>query len=179
MYGITKVTGELLMEYYAKKFNVDCRCMRFPGIISAETEPGGGTTDYAVDIFHQALKYAHYTCYLRPDTMLDLMYMPDAIRAAMELMEVDPAGLRHRNAFNITAFSATPAMLAAAIARHVPGFVVDYEIDPVRQAIADSWPESLDDSAARQEWGWAPRYDLEAIVTDMLHHLGPRIRRVG
>lgn len=176
MYGVTKVAAELLCDYYAARFGVDTRGLRLPGLVSYVAPPGGGTTDYAVDMFHQALRYGHYVCYLRSDTMLDLMYMPDAVRAMIDVMEADPSRLEHRNAFNVAAFAVTPAMLASAIARHVPGFVVEYEVDPVRQAIADSWPASLDDSAARREWGWAPRFDLDAAVVDMLAHLRERRR---
>ena len=125
-----------------------------------------------MEIFFQAARYGHYTCFLRPDTRLDMMYMADAVRAMIELMEADPARLRHRNAFNVTAMSITPAELAAEIRVHVPDFQIDYEVDPVRQAIADSWPRSLDDSAARTEWGWKPHYDLRAMVLDMLEHIG-------
>lgn len=174
IYGITKVSGELLCDYYATRFGLDARGLRLPGLISSVAPPGGGTTDYAVEIFHHALRYGHYTCYLRPDTALDMMYLPDALRAMIEVMEADPARLVHRNAFNVAAMSITPDDLAAAIARHVPGFRIAYEVDPVRQAIADSWPRSVDDSAARTEWGWAPQYDLEAMVVDMLGALRAR-----
>ncbi len=175
IYGITKVTGELLCDYYARRFGVDTRGLRLPGIISYVAPPGGGTTDYAVEIFHHAIRYRRYTCFLRADTRLDMMYMPDTLRAIIALMEADPARLHHRNAFNITAMSITPAELAQAIRRHVPEFVIDYRIDPVRQAIADSWPRSLDDSAARAQWGWAPAYDLEAMTADMLERLAERL----
>jgi len=175
IYGITKVAGELLCDYYARRFGVDTRGLRLPGIISYVAPPGGGTTDYAVEIFHHAIRYRRYTCFLRADTRLGMMYMPDTLRAIIALMEADPARLVHRNAFNITAMSITPAELAQAIRRHVPEFVIDYRIDPVRQAIADSWPRSLDDSAARAQWGWAPAYDLEAMTADMLERLGERL----
>jgi len=175
MYGVTKVAGELLCDYYFRRFGLDTRGLRFPGLISYVAPPGGGTTDYAVDIFYQAVRYSHYTCFLGPETRLDMMYMPDAIRAMIELMEADPARLEHRNAFNVTAMSITPEELAAEIRRHVPGFRIDYEVDPVRQAIADSWPRSLDDSAARAEWGWAPRYDLPAMTADMLERLREKL----
>ncbi len=179
MYGVTKVAGELLCDYYTHRFGVDTRGIRLPGLISHVAPPGGGTTDYAVEIFHQALRYRHYTCFLRADTRLDMMYMPDAIRAMIEVMEADPANLKHRNAFNVTAMSFTPAELAAEIRKHIPDFVIDYEVDPVRQAIADSWPRSMDDSAAREEWGWQPDYDLKAMTKDMLDKLGPALRRAG
>lgn len=176
MYGVTKVAGELLCDYYHLRFGVDTRGVRFPGLISYLAPPGGGTTDYAVDIFWQALRYRHYTCFLRPDTRLDMMYMPDALEAAIKVMEADPQRLRHRNAFNVTGMNFTPEELAAAIRVHLPDFKIDYEIDPVRQAIADSWPNSLDDSAARAEWDWAPRYDLPAMVEDMLRNLRQRLK---
>jgi nucleoside-diphosphate-sugar epimerase len=173
MYGTTKVAAELLCDYYALRFGVDARGLRLPGLISHVAPPGGGTTDYAVEMFRDAVRYRHYACYLRSDTRLDMMYMPDAIRAITELMEADPAGLEHRNAFNITAMNFTPDELAAEIRKHVPGFAIDYEVDPVRQAIADSWPRSVDDSAARDEWGWRPGYDFGRMVEDMLDKLRP------
>lgn len=176
MYGVTKVAGELLCDYYASRFGVDTRGLRLPGLISYKTPPGGGTTDYAVDIFRQAIRYRHYTCFLSAQTRLDMMYMPDAIRAMIELMAADGARLRHRNAYNVTAMSLTPEELAAAIAERLPGFAIDYEVDPVRQAIADSWPRSLDDGAARQEWDWAPAYDLGAMCDDMIAHLGQALK---
>lgn len=175
MYGVTKVSGELLCDYYATRFGVDTRGLRLPGLISHAAPPGGGTTDYAVDIFRQALRYRHYTCYLRADTQLDMMYMPDAIQAMIEVMEADPAKLAHRNSFNVSAMSITPAGLAEEIARRIPGFRIEYEVDPVRQAIADSWPNSMDVSAARAEWGFAPRYDLGAMCDDMLEKLSKEI----
>jgi nucleoside-diphosphate-sugar epimerase len=168
MYGVTKVSGELLCDYYAARFGVDARGLRLPGLISHVAPPGGGTTDYAVEIFHQAVRYKHYTCFLSPQTRLDMMYMPDAVRAIIELMEADGSRLRYRNAYNITAMSFTPAELADAIREHLPAFVIDYRVDPVRQSIADSWPRSLDDGAARQDWGWLPKFDLTAMTADML-----------
>jgi nucleoside-diphosphate-sugar epimerase len=179
MYGITKVAGELLCDYYAQRFGLDTRGLRLPGLISHVAPPGGGTTDWAVEIFGQALRYRHYRCFLRPDARLPMMYMPDALRAMIELMEADPARLRHRNAFNVAAMSFSPEELAAEIRSHLPDFAIDYEVDPVRQAIADSWPESLDDGAARAEWGWQPRWDLRATTRDMLERLGERLRRAG
>ncbi len=176
MYGVSKVSGELLCDYYALRFGIDTRGVRLPGLISYVAPPGGGTTDYAVDIFYHALRYGRYTCFLRPDTCLDMMYMPDAIRAMIEVMEADPSRLAHRNAFNITAMSFTPEVLAEAIRKHLPEFAIDYEIDPVRQAIADSWPRSLDDSAARGEWDWAPAYDLPAMTEDMLNKLDAKLK---
>lgn len=171
IYGVSKVAGELLGDYYHTRFGLDTRGLRLPGLISHVAPPGGGTTDYAVDIFHHALREGRYTCFLRPDTRLDMMYMPDAVAAILELMEADAGRLRHRNAFNVTAMSVTPAALAAEIRRHVPDFTIDYAVDPLRQAIADSWPDSMDDGAARAEWGWAPRYDLAAMTTAMIEAL--------
>ncbi len=179
IYGVTKVAGELLCDYYAKRFGVDVRGLRFPGLISHTAPPGGGTTDYAVAIFYDALRHGRYECFLGPDTRLDMMYMPDAIRAILGLMEADPAKLLHRNAFNLAAVNFTPTELAAEIRRHLPGFTISYEIDPVRQAIADSWPESLDDSAARAEWGWQPGFDLAAMTADMLVELRRKLRLPG
>ncbi len=171
MYGVTKVAGELLCDYYHDRFGVDARGVRYPGLISYAAPPGGGTTDYAVEIFHEAVEHRHYTCFLREDTQLDMMYMPDALRAAVSLMEAGPSRLEHRNAFNVTAMQLTPARLAEAIRRHIPDFTIDYDIDPVRQRIADSWPRRIDDTAARREWGWCPEYDLEAMTADMLAKL--------
>jgi nucleoside-diphosphate-sugar epimerase len=176
IYGVTKVSGELLCDYYAQRFGVDVRGLRFPGLISYAAPPGGGTTDYAVEIFYQAIRYRHYTCFLRGDTALDMMYMPDALRAILELMEADPKRLVHRNSFNISAMNFTPERLAAEIRKHVPEFKLDYDVDPIRQAIADSWPRSIDDSAARAEWGWAPAYDVAAMTKDMLEKLGTKLR---
>jgi len=175
MYGVTKVAGELLCDYYHKRFGVDTRGLRYPGIISYKTLPGGGTTDYAVEIYYEAIKKKKYTCFLKAGTYLDMMYMPDAIDAAINLMETDPKKLIHRNAFNVTAMSINPAILAGSILKHIPGFSIDYKIDPVRQAIADSWPNSLDDSAARKEWGWQPKYDLNKMTADMLVHLRKKL----
>jgi len=176
MYGVTKVTGELLCDYYYKRFSVDTRGLRFPGLISYQTEPGGGTTDYAVKIFYEAIKHKRYTCYLKSDTSMDMMYMPDALRAVMELMECDPSRLVHRNAFNVTAMAFTPAELAAAIQRHIPEFKIDYSIDQVRQDIADSWPDLLDDSAAREEWGWRPQYDLPRMTDEMILRVAEKLK---
>jgi len=176
MYGVTKVAGELLADYYAHRFGLDVRGLRFPGLISHTALPGGGTTDYAVAIFYDALRHGRYRCFLGPDTRLDMMYMPDAVRATLELMEADPGRLKHRNAFNIAAANFTPAELAAEIRKHLPGFEIEYEVDPQRQAIADSWPQSLDDTAARTEWGWRPRYDLAAMTAEMLEQLRPKLK---
>ncbi len=171
MYGITKVTGELLCDYYYEKFGVDTRGVRYPGLISYETLPGGGTTDYAVEIYYEAIKHRRYTCYLKADTYLDMMYMPDAIKAAIDIMEADSSKLIHRNAFNVTAMSFSPDDIANEIKKHIPDFIMDYNVDPVRQAIADSWPDKMDDSVAREEWGWKPRYDLKSMTEDMLEKL--------
>lgn len=171
IYGITKVSGELLCDYYYHRFGVDARGLRYPGLISSKTKPGGGTTDYAVDIFYAALKSQHYECFLRADTQLDMMYMPDAIDAAITLMTADATLLKHRNAFNVTAMSFTPRQLAAEIQKHIPEFTITYNVDPLRQAIADSWPRHMNDSAAKAEWGWRPRFDLQAMVKDMLEKI--------
>lgn len=171
MYGVTKVSGELLCDYYATRFDVDTRGLRLPGLVSYVAAPGGGTTDYAVEVFRQAVRYLRYTCFLRADTRLDMMYMPDAVRAMIELMDADPSGLIHRNAYNITAMSITPAELAEAIAKRIPDFKIEYEVDPIRQSIADSWPQSIDDSAARTEWGWIPQYNLDAMCDDVIAKL--------
>lgn len=179
LYGITKLAGELLCDYYFHRFGVDARGLRFPGLISYKTPPGGGTTDYAVEIFTAALTEGRYTCFLRPDTRLDMMYMPDAIGAAMILMEADGQRLIHRNAYNVTAMNFTPEELAVQILRFVPGFDIRYDVDPIRQAIADSWPRHMDDSAARTEWGWQPRYDLAATTSEMIEHLAFKLGKAG
>lgn len=172
MYGVTKVAGELLCDYYHMRFGLDTRGVRYPGLISWRTPPGGGTTDYAVEIYFEAVRRGRYTCFLAPDTQLDMMYMPDAIRAAIELMEADPERLDHRNAFNLTAMQVTPDTLAASIRAHLPAFEIDYDVDPGRQAIAESWPRRIDDSAAREQWGWRPEHDMAAMTADMLMNLG-------
>jgi nucleoside-diphosphate-sugar epimerase len=174
MYGVTKVAGELLCDYYFKRFGIDARGVRFPGIISNGTLPGGGTTDYAVEIFYEAIKKRRYTCFLKQGTSLDMMYMPDAIKAAIGVMEADPARLKHRNSFNVTAMHFTPEMLEAAIKKHIPEFTMEYRVDPMRQRIADSWPNYMDDGAARAEWDWRPDYDLAAMTADMIAVLGKR-----
>ncbi|HUG42369.1 MAG TPA: NAD-dependent epimerase/dehydratase family protein [Longimicrobiales bacterium] len=175
MYGVTKVAAELLCDYYHARLGVDTRGLRYPGLISYVAPPGGGTTDWAVEIFHAALRDGRYTCWLAPDAQLDMMYMPDALRAAMELMDTPADRLKHRNAFNVTAMQLTPERMADAIRRQLPAFTIDYAVDPVRQAIADSWPKRLDDSAAREEWGWEAAYDLPAMVEDMLARLEERL----
>jgi nucleoside-diphosphate-sugar epimerase len=177
MYGVTKVAGELLCDYYNRRFGVDTRGVRFPGIISSKTLPGGGTTDYAVEIYYHAILYSSYTCCLKEGTSLDMMYMPDAIKAAIDLMEADPSKLKHRNAFNVTAMHFAPEVIAAEIRKHIPEFTMDYEIDAVRQAIAESWPNYMDDSAAREEWDWLPEYDLARMTEEMLKDLGERYGR--
>jgi nucleoside-diphosphate-sugar epimerase len=171
MYGVTKVSGELLSNYYFKRFGVDTRSVRFPGIISYTTLPGGGTTDYAVNIFYSAVRNEKFVCPIAAGTFMDMMYMPDALKAAIQLMEADPSKLIHRNAFNITAMSCDPEMLSAQIGMYAPDFRMEYRINPVIQEIADSWPNSLDDTCAREEWGWNPEYDLDAMTKDMLKKL--------
>jgi len=168
MYGVTKVAGELLSDYYFKRFGVDTRSVRYPGIISNVTPPGGGTTDYAVEIFYAAVKEKKFTCPISSKTFLDMMYMPDALEAAIQLMEVDPSRLKHRNSFNVTAMSFCPEMIAAEIRRHIPDFEINYKIDPIKQSIAESWPNKMDDSCAREEWNWNPKYDLPVVTEDML-----------
>jgi nucleoside-diphosphate-sugar epimerase len=171
MYGVTKVTGELLSDYYFKRFGVDTRSVRYPGLISHVTAPGGGTTDYAVEIFYSAVKGEVFKSPIAAGTFMDMMYMPDALSAAIKLMEADPSKLVHRNSFNITAMSFDPEMLKSTILKYVPDFKMEYQIDPVRQAIADSWPNSLDDSCAREEWGWSPQYNLDTMTKNMLEEL--------
>lgn len=168
MYGVTKVSGELLSDYYHKRFGVDTRSVRFPGLISNVTLPGGGTTDYAVDIYYAAVREGKFTCPLKPGTYMDMMYMPDALRATIELMEADPTKLIHRNSFNLASMSFEPTEIIAEVKRLVPEFEVKFEIDELRQSIADSWPNSMDDSCARAEWGWKPEYDLRAMSEDMV-----------
>lgn len=171
MYGITKVAGELLCDYYHHKFQVDTRGLRFPGLISYLTQPGGGTTDYAVEIFSHAKKHQRYECYLRADTYLDMMYIDDAVAAITALMQADPAKLKRRNAYNIASLNFCPSVLAQEIKKYIPDFQLNYKIDPVRQAIADSWPDSLDDTAAREDWGWAPQIDISRMVQIMLENI--------
>lgn len=177
IYGVCKVTGELLGNYYNTRFGVDTRSVRFPGIISNVTMPGGGTTDYAVEIFYEAIRNGRYTCAVPSDVYMDMLYMPDALRAVVELMEADPAKLQHRNSFNIASMSFTPEILAAEVRRHIPTFEMEYDIDPVKEEISRSWPNSLDDSCARQEWGWSPKWGLEAMVEDMLATLRKKLQK--
>lgn len=174
MYGITKVTGELLSDYYFKRFGVDTRSVRYPGIISNVTLPGGGTTDYAVEIYYEAIRNKKFVCPLSKGTFLDMMYMPDAINAAIDLMEADPSKLVHRNAFNVTGMSFDPEILANEIKKHIPDFKMIYEVEPMKQAIANSWPNSMDDSCAREEWGWSPKWDLRSMTKDMLEVIGQK-----
>jgi len=173
MYGVTKVAGELLADYYVRKFGLDVRGCRYPGIISHLTPPGGGTTDYAVAIFFDAVRRGRYTCFLREDTRLPMMYMPDCLKCTLDLMEADFDRLAHHANFNVTAMSFTAGELAAEIRKHIPSFECRYEPD-FRQAIADSWPASVDDSAARAEWDWRPDYGLAAMTVDMLAALEKR-----
>ncbi len=175
IYGVTKVTGEMLSDYYARRFGVDARSVRFPGLISYVAPPGGGTTDYAVDIYYSAVKGEEFKCPLKPGTYMDMMYMPDALRAAIEIMEADPTRLKHRNSFNIASMSFDPEIIYNKIKEYVPGFKMTYELDPLRQKIADSWPDSLDDSCAREEWDWKPEYDLDSMTRDMLANLRKKI----
>ncbi len=173
MYGVTKVAGELLGDYYFKRFGIDCRGIRYPGIISSETPPGGGTTDYAVEIFYEAIKNKKYTCFVKTDTKLPMMYMPDCIKGTIDLMEADISKLKHHSDFNMASMSFSAGELADEIKKHIPEFKCDFKPD-FRQEIADSWPQSIDDSAARNEWGWKPSYDLSSMTKDMLEKLGKR-----
>jgi len=175
IYGVTKVAGELLCDYYFKRFGVDTRGVRFPGIISNVAPPGGGTTDYSVHIYYAAVQEGRYTCYIKAGTYMDMMYMPDALRAAVEMMEADPGKLKHRNCFNVAAMSFAPEQICAAIQQQMPAITMDYAVAPVRQANADSWPDSMDDTAAREEWGWKHQYELPEMTADMLKVLGSRL----
>lgn len=177
MYGVTKVSGELLSDYYFTRFGVDTRSVRFPGLISYVTPPGGGTTDYAVDIYYSAAKGEKFVCPIAAGTYMDMMYMPDALRAAIEIMEADPTKLVHRNSFNIASMSFEPDTIYQQIRKYLPDFEMEYQVDPLRQAIAESWPNSLDDTCAREEWGWQPEYDLDAMTKDMLAKLKERFGR--
>lgn len=175
MYGVTKVATELLSDYYHTKFGVDTRSVRFPGLISNVTLPGGGTTDYAVEIFYAAVKGEEYACPIKAGTYMDMMYMPDALKACINIMEADPDKLVHRNSFNVTAMSFDPEILYAAIKEILPDFKMVYHVDSVRQAIAESWPDCLDDSCARNEWGWNPSYDLKSMTADMIDKLSKKL----
>lgn len=176
MYGVTKVTGEMLGAYYHRRFGLDVRGIRYPGVISSETPPGGGTTDYAVAIFYEAIKKGRYTCFVREDTVLPMIYMPDTIRATLLLMDADESQLKHACEYNLASLTFSAGELAAEIQKRLPHFEVEYKPD-FRQQIADSWPKTIDDSAAREEWGWQPEYDLGAMVDDMLEKLSARLRR--
>jgi nucleoside-diphosphate-sugar epimerase len=171
IYGVAKVAGELLCDYYHLKYGMDTRGVRFPGLVSYAALPGGGTTDYAVHIYYSAAAKGEYTSYIAKGSYMDMMYMPDALDAVVQLMEADPAKLIHRNAFNISAMSFDPEGIAASIRKVIPDFKLSYDVDPERQAIADSWPDSLDCSAARAEWGFSPKFDLDAMTKDMLQRV--------
>ncbi|GKW45488.1 L-threonine 3-dehydrogenase [Planococcus sp. NCCP-2050] len=175
MYGVNKVSGELLCDYYFQKFGLDTRGVRFPGLISYVAPPGGGTTDYAVDIYYKAVEQKSYESFIAKGTYMDMMYMPDALQAIVDLMEADASKLEHRNAFNVTAMSFEPEQIAASIQKHIPDFKMSYRVDPVRQAIADSWPDSIDASAAQKEWGFKAQYDLDAMTADMLEKLKKKL----
>ena len=175
MYGVTKVATELLSDYYHTKYGVDTRSVRFPGLISNVTLPGGGTTDYAVEIYYAAVKREEVVCPIAAGTFMDMMYMPDALKAAVDIMNADPSKLKHRNSFNIASMSFDPEIIYHKIQEHIPGFKMRYEVDPVRQAIADSWPDKMDDSCAREEWGWTPSYDLETMTVDMIDALKKKL----
>ncbi|GAA0466853.1 L-threonine 3-dehydrogenase [Alkalibacillus silvisoli] len=175
MYGVNKVAGELLCDYYFKRYGVDTRGVRFPGLISYVTEPGGGTTDYAVEVYYEALKNKQYTSYISKGTHMDMMYMPDAVKAIIDLMEADPSKLVNRNAYNVTAMSAAPEHFEDAIQKHIPEFTLDYEVDPVRQTIADSWPNSIDAAKAKEEWGFNVDYDINRMTEDMLNKLKAKL----
>ena len=175
MYGCTKVATELLSDYYFHKYGVDTRSVRFPGLISNVTLPGGGTTDYAVEIYYAAVRGEEFACPIAAGTYMDMMYMPDALKAAVDIMNADPSRLKHRNSFNIASMSFDPEILAAKIKEYIPGFRMHYEVDPVRQAIADSWPDKMDDSCAREEWDWAPSFDLDSMTVDMITALRKKL----
>ena len=177
MYGVTKVATELLSDYYYTKYGVDTRAVRFPGLISNVTLPGGGTTDYAVEIYYAAVKGEDFACPIQAGTFMDMMYMPDALKAAIDIMNADPARLIHRNAFNVASMSFDPEIIKASIQKYIPDFKMHYEFDPVRQAIADSWPNNMDDSCARQEWDWKPSYDLDTMTQDMIKTLRERFNK--
>jgi nucleoside-diphosphate-sugar epimerase len=176
IYGVSKVTTELLSDWFHYKYGVDTRSVRFPGIISYLTPPGGGTTDYAVDIFYSAVRGEQFACPIKAGTFLDMMYMPDALRAAIELMEANPERLQHRNGFNVTAMSFDPEMICQAIQKEKPDFKMVYEIDPLKQAIAESWPDKMDDSCARREWDWHHEYNLQTMTRDMIEKLTERMK---
>jgi nucleoside-diphosphate-sugar epimerase len=174
MYGVTKVAGELLGDYYVRRYGVDVRGLRYPGIISYETLPGGGTTDYAVAIYYDAVKYGKYTCFVKEDTRLPMMYMPDCLKATVDLMHADFSNLKHHCDFNVGAMAFSVGEMAESIRKFMPDFKIEYQPDK-RQAIADSWPDSVDDSAARKEWGWKPDFDLDAMTEDMLVNIKKKL----
>jgi len=176
IYGVTKVAGEVLSDYYHKRFGVDTRGVRYPGLISNDTLPGGGTTDYAVHIYYEALKNKKFVCPLEKGTFMDMMYMPDALDAVVNLMEADGSKLIHRNAFNITAMSFDPEGIAASIKKYMPEFEMTYDLNSKLQGIANSWPNSIDDSAAKAEWGWSPKYDLDKMTKDMFEKLAIKLK---
>ncbi len=176
IYGISKVTGELLSDYYFNKYGVDTRSVRFPGLISNVTPPGGGTTDYAVDIYYSAVRGEKFICPIAQGTFMDMMYMPDALNACVQLMEADPARLIHRNSFNIASMSFEPNQIYETIREELPGFQMEYQVDPLKQSIASSWPDCLDDMCARKEWDWKPQFDLHSMTLDMLDKLSARLK---
>ena len=175
MYGVTKVTTELLSDYYFNKYGVDTRAVRFPGVISYVAPPGGGTTDYAVDIYYSAVRGERFVCPIKEGTLMDMIYMPDALKGAIDVMEADPSRLVHRNAFNIASLSFGPETVYQAIKKYKPDFEMVYDVDPLKQSIAESWPDRLDDTCAREEWDWCPRYDLDAMTRDMLEKLAIKL----
>lgn len=177
IYGVSKVTTELLSDYYFHKYGVDTRAVRFPGVISYVTPPGGGTTDYAVDIYYNAVRGDRFVCPIKAGTKMDMIYMPDALKAAIMLMEANPDKLIHRNAFNIASMSFDPEEIYAAIKERKPEFEMVYDVDPLKQSIAESWPDRMDDSCARAEWGWNPTYDLESMTKDMLEKLAIKLNK--
>lgn len=176
IYGVSKVTTELLSDYYFQKYGVDTRAVRFPGVISNVTPPGGGTTDYAVDIYYYAVRGEKFICPIKQGTLMDMIYMPDALKASIDIMEADPSRLIHRNAFNIASMSFDPEQIYQAIRKYKPEFQMEYQIDPLKQSIADSWPDCMDDSCARNEWDWNPVYDLDSMTRDMLEKLSQRLK---
>lgn len=177
IYGVCKVTGELLSDYFFQRYGVDTRSVRFPGIISNGALPGGGTTDYAVEVFYEVLKTGHFVCPVPEDSYMDMLYMPDALNAVTQLMEADPSKLKHRNSFNITCMSFCPEELFKKIKERIPSFTWEYNVDPVKAAIADSWPDMMDDTCAREEWGWSPEWHIDAMVDDMLRAISLKIKK--
>ena len=176
IYGVSKVTTELLSDYYFNKYGVDTRAVRFPGVISYVTPPGGGTTDYAVDIYYSAVRGEKFVCPIKEGTLMDMIYMPDTLKAAIDLMEADPTRLVHRNAFNIASLSFGPETVFQAIKKYKPEFEMEYNVDPLKQSIAESWPDRMDDSCAREEWGWKPQWDLESMTKDMLEKVAAKLK---